>query len=111
MDRVVKGWEAGMDPICRNAPHVIVTHAPKNNPAAPAACTIAISYLDLAAPSFGLGACWAGYFNTAATMWPPMQEALGLPEGDTCFGSIMIGYPKYSYYRLPRRNEPEITWR
>ena len=111
MDRVVAGWDAGMDPICRNAPHVIVTHAPKDDRAAPAACTIALSYLDLAAPSFGLGACWAGYFNAAATMWSPMQEALGLPKGNTCFGSMMIGYPKYAYHRLPLRNEPHITWR
>lgn len=111
MDRIVAGWDGGMDRICRNAPHVIVTHAPKDNRAAPAACTIALSYLDLAAPSFGLGACWAGYFNTAATMWSPMQEAMDLPEGDTCFGSIMIGYPRYAYYRLPLRNEPRITWR
>lgn len=110
MDRIIKGWDAGMDPICRNAPHVVIAHAPKQNLAAPAACTIALSYLDLAAPSFGLGACWAGYFNTAATMWPPMQEALGLPDGNTCFGSMMIGYPKYAYCRLPLRNDPEITW-
>ena len=111
MDRAVRGWDAGLDPICRNAPHVIVTHAPKSDLAAPAACIIALSYLDLAAPSFGLGACWAGYFNSAATTWPPLQEALGLPDGDTCFGSMMIGYPKYAYHRLPKRNEPPITWR
>lgn len=111
MDRIVKGWDAGLDSVCRNAPPVIVTHAPKEDPAAPAACTIALSYLDLAAPSFGLGACWAGYFNTAATMWPPMREALGLPDGSTCFGPTMVGYPKYAYYQLPLRNELRITWR
>lgn len=66
---------------------------------------------NLAAPSMGLGACWAGYFNAAASLWPPMQEALGLPEDHTAFGSMMIGYPKYAYYRLPLRNEPHITWR
>ena len=82
MDRVVEGWDTGIDLICRNAPHVIVTHAPKNDLAAPAACVIALlSCLDLAASSFGPGACRAGYFNTAATMWPPMQEALGFPGG------------------------------
>jgi nitroreductase len=111
MDRIVAGWDAGVDRICRDAPHIIVTHAPRDDRAAPAASTIALSYLDLAAPSFGLGACWAGYFNTAATMWPPMQGALALPEGHTCFDAIMIGYPKYAYHRLPSRNEPRITWR
>jgi hypothetical protein len=24
---------------------------------------------------------------------------------------MMIGYPKYAYYRLPLRNEPLVTWR
>ena len=73
--------------------------------------TIALSYLDLAASSFGLGTCWAGYFHAAATMWPPMRNAVDLPERHTCFGAMMIGYPKYTYHRLPLRNEPRITWR
>ncbi|UCF84699.1 MAG: nitroreductase family protein [Desulfobacteraceae bacterium] len=111
MDRVVASWESGMERICRGAPHVIVAHAPKEERTAPAACTIALAYLELAVPSFGLGACWAGYFNAAATMWPPMLQALGLPEGHICFGAMMIGYPKYKYHRLPRRNEAQITWR
>jgi nitroreductase/NAD-dependent dihydropyrimidine dehydrogenase PreA subunit len=111
MDRVVVAWEAGIERICRGAPHVIVTHAPKNQGRAPAACTIALSYLELAAPSFGLGACWAGYFNAAANLWPAMQESLALPEGHTSFGSMMVGYPTYIYHRLPLRNEARVTWR
>jgi nitroreductase/NAD-dependent dihydropyrimidine dehydrogenase PreA subunit len=111
MDRIVTAWDAGIDRICRGAPHVIVAHAPADDRAAPAACTIALSYLDLAASSFGLGTCWAGYFHAAATMWPPMRNAVDLPERHTCFGAMMIGYPKYTYHRLPLRNEPRITWR
>lgn len=113
MDRVVAawGWESGVDRICRGAPHVIVAHAPKEERTAPPACTIALAYLELAAPSFGLGACWAGYFNVAANVWPPMQEALDLPEGHISFGAMMIGYPKYKYQRLPLRNEPQVVWR
>ena len=111
MDRVVVAWEAGIERICRGAPHVIVTHAPNNEGRAPAACTIALSYLELAAPSFGLGACWAGYFNAAANLWPAMQESLALPEGHSSFGSMMVGYPTYTYRRLPLRNDVKITWR
>jgi len=111
MDRVVGAWEAGIERICRGAPHVIVTHAPKNEGRAPAACTIALSYLELAAPSFGLGACWAGYFNAASNLWPAMQESLALPEGHTSFGSMMVGYPTYTYHRLPLRNDAKIAWR
>lgn len=111
MDRVVAAWESGVERICRGAPHVIVAHAPKEERTAPQACTIALAYLELAAPSFGLGACWAGYFHAAANFWPPMQEALDLPEEHISFGAMMIGYPKFKYQRLPLRNEPRIIWR
>jgi len=111
MDRVLADWEAGIDRICRGGPHVIIAHAPKEEQTAPAACTIALTYLELAAPSFGLGACWAGYFNIAANVWPPMRKVIGLPEGHMSFGTMIVGFPKYKYHRLPIRNEARITWR
>jgi len=111
MDRVVRRWEEGFDPICRRAPHVIVAHAEKKNRAAPVACTIALTYLELAVPSFGLGACWAGFLNASASLWPPMQEALALPEGHSSMGAMMIGVPKFKYHRLPLRREARIIWR
>jgi nitroreductase len=90
---------------------MIVVHAQMEERTAPAACTLALAYLELAAPSFGLGACWAGHFNAAANSWPPMQEALGLPHKDISFGAMMVGYPKFKYQRLPLRKEAAITWR
>lgn len=109
-DRVVAAWEKGIDRVCRSAPHVIVTHGAQNDRFAPNSCPIAISYLELAAPSFGLGTCWGGYFTAAARSWAPLQEALGLPEGHICYGAILIGYPQYAYHRLPLRKEPQISW-
>jgi nitroreductase len=111
MDKMLKRWERGYDVILRGAPVVIVAHAEKENRMAPSACTIALAYLELAATSMGLGCCWAGYLNAAATVFPPMQEALSLPEGRQCFGAMMVGYPKFSYHRLPTRKPPPITWR
>ncbi|MBW1842106.1 MAG: nitroreductase family protein [Deltaproteobacteria bacterium] len=111
MDGVLKQWEKGIDMILRDAPVVIVAHAEKENMMAPSTCTIALTYLELAAASMGLGCCWAGYFNAAATTFPPMMEALSLPEGHHCFGAMMVGYPKFSYHRLPTRKPPSVTWR
>ncbi len=111
LNRVVSFWEKGHDPICRNAPHVIVAHAQKDDRTAPVASTIALTYLELSAVAFGLGACWAGYFNAAANLWPPMQKELGLPEENISFGAMMVGHPKFKYYRLPLRNDAEIMWR
>jgi len=111
LDKTVKRWEGGNDVVLRGAPAVIVTHAEKDNGAAPSTCTIALTYLELAAVSMGLGCCWAGYFNAAATTFPPLAEALSLPEGHQCFGAMMVGYPKFNYHRLPLRKPPGITWR
>ena len=79
--------------------------------AAQTACVIALTYLELAASAFGLGTCWAGYFNAAATFWPPLQSALALPENHASYGAMMIGHPKFAYHRLPERKEADISWR
>jgi len=109
-DRVVAAWESGLDRVLRGAPQLIVAHG-QALPVVQSACVIALAYLELAAFAKGLGACWAGYFNAAATFYPPMQQALALPEGHLSYGAMMLGYPKFQYHRLPLRNEPKITWR
>ena len=111
MNMVISKWEAGIDIILRNAPAVIIAHAAKHDRMAQTSSTIALSYLELAATSMGLGCCWAGYFYTAATTFPPMMEALLLPQGHQCMGAMMVGYPKFRYHRLPLRKPPKITWR
>ena len=111
IDRTLERWGEGRDVILRDAPVVIVAHAEKDNRMAPSTCTIALTYLELAAPTLGLGCCWAGYFNAAATTFPPMMEALNLPAGHQSFGAMMVGYPRFLYHRLPTRIAPNITWR
>jgi nitroreductase/NAD-dependent dihydropyrimidine dehydrogenase PreA subunit len=111
MDRVVAAWEAGQERVLRGAPHLIAAHAPKDERTAPSSCMLALSYLELAAPSLGLGTCLAGYFMAAAGMHAPLQEALKLPDGHIVFGAAMVGYPDVEYQRLPERKEPAITWR
>ena len=108
VDGIVAAWETGVDYICRGAPHLIIAHSSRRGPTD---CVIALTYMELAAPAFGLGTCWAGFVNAAANAWPPLQEYLGLPEGNTSHGGLLMGYPKYKYHRLPLRNEAEITWR
>jgi nitroreductase/NAD-dependent dihydropyrimidine dehydrogenase PreA subunit len=111
MDRVVDSWDKGIDRILRSAPHLVVAHGLSTMPNSQSSCIIALAYLELAAPSLGLGTCWTGYFTAAANFYPPLQEALALPQGHLPYGATMIGYPKYSYQRMPSRNKPEITWR
>jgi nitroreductase len=107
----VAAWEAGADPVLRKASALVVVHAPSEYFLAQVDCAIALTYLDLAAPSFGLGTCWAGFLMLGVAQWPPLRQALALPEGHACFGAMMVGYPKYQYRRLPLRDEAQVTWR
>lgn len=109
--RAIERWHAGQDVILREAPALIIAYAKKDDRMAPSTCTIALATLELAATSLGLGGCWAGYFNAAVAVFPPLQAALGLPEGHQCYGAMMIGYPKFAYHRLPIRKTPKIVWR
>ena len=110
MEMIVAAWDFGMDIICRDAPHLVLAYGAKADPTAQNAALIAMTYLDLAAPSLGIGSCWAGFFHIAAMYWPPLQAALALPEGNTVHAAMMVGYPKYKYHRLPTRNKPRISW-
>ena len=108
---VADSWSLGVDIIMRGAPHMIVAHAPRlYGPVGQEGCIIALAYLELAAYSLGVGACWAGYFEMAAVNYVPLQRALNLPEGNRPYGAMMLGWPKYEYSRIPLRKEAEIQW-
>ena len=111
VDRMLAAQKRGEDPILRKAPHVIIAHAPKDLPSAQGDGFIALTYLELAAYSLGVGACWAGFVHFAAMYYRPMREALQLPPGNHCLGAMMIGYPKHRLVRIPLRNEPKTIWR
>lgn len=109
--KVVTAWEAGQDRICRSAPHIIVAHGARDRVFGPEDCALALDYVELFAPSQGLGTCWGGYFYKAVNMYKPLFEVLAIPAEHQAFGAMMVGYPHIHYLRMPRRNPPRITWR
>ena len=108
---LVQDYESGNDAICRNAPHLVVTHAHKDNSLAAGDSAIALATFDLAAPAFGLGTCWAGFFRIAAANSPEVKKELGIPEDNVCTGAMMAGFPKYKFQRAPKRDKPEVVWK
>jgi len=112
----VDAWDNGDDLVLRGAPHVVIAYAQQDedNPMAQFVSvdgTIALTHLDLALPSFGLGSCWAGGLTMALNGWPPLAKELELPEGHTFIGAMMVGYPKYQYHNIPKRNKAVIDWK
>ena len=111
MPLIVAGWDAGYDAVLRGAPALIVASAPKETGNGMVDLTLALSYLELAAPTLGIGTCWAGLLQGALLAHPPLKESLGIPEGNPHHYPMMIGYPKAKYFRLPERKQPKITWK
>ena len=110
MSVLISQWESGVDRICRNAPQLVFAFASDEIGSASADCHIALSYLELALPGFGLGSCWAGYLHYAVLQWPALAEELNFPKNHTCHGALMVGIPKLKYYRAPQRNRPVVHY-
>lgn len=110
LQHIVDGFEAGYDGIFRGAPHLVIAHASKYAPTAAIDCATAISYLELGAQGLGLGTCWAGFFNIAASFWPPLKSELNLPKGHKNYGTIMLGIPKHEYRKIIKRKPGNISW-
>lgn len=108
---MVKAWEEGRDYVCLNAPHLVIAHVGGESPIAMTNAVIALTHLDIVAPSFGLGACWGGIFMQAVHHWEPLRAALDLPPGHAAAHCLMLGYPAIRYQRPPQRNPVSIVWR
>lgn len=111
MPLLVGAWDMGMDFVLHGAPGLIVAMAPKTDANGMVDLTLALSYLELAAPPLGLGTCWAGLLQGALLSHKPLKEAMGIGEDYPHHYPMMIGYPKFRYYRLPERKTPGIKWR
>ena len=113
VQRLIDAHNAGDDPILRNAPVLVLIHAPGKYAGAGGLvdATIALTTSELVSFAAGLGTCWAGYFNIAAASWPPLQHALALADGHVCCGAMMLGYPDVRYKLVPQRKEARVTFR
>lgn len=107
----VAGWEAGKDTILRNAPVMLLALAPAESPNGLVDLSIALTYLQVAAPPLGLGTCWAGMIRRALMQSAPLREAVGIPEKQPAFYPMMLGYHGVRYHRVPERRPPVIVWK
>jgi nitroreductase/NAD-dependent dihydropyrimidine dehydrogenase PreA subunit len=108
---LIGAWENGIDPICHGAPHLVIAHGRRDQPIGFIDAIIAMTHLDLAAPVFGLGTCWAGFMQIALDMSPALAAELNLPVGHKPHYAMMLGYPMYRFHRVPKRDAAKVTWR
>jgi len=106
---IISEWEKGRDLITHGAPHLLITYATPDEPTATTDAIIATSYLDLIAPVFHLGTCWAGILKRAAEWSPDVLATMDLPQGSLPLTAMLIGYPAYRQYTIPGRETSRYT--
>jgi len=107
---LISAWEAGIDVICRGAPHLLFAHVPEDNPIAQVDGIIAFTHVDISAPLFNVGTCWAGFVAMASFSYKPLKEFLHLPKGRIPLYAMMFGYPRFKPLNLPERKPLAVTW-
>ena len=107
---MIDAWERGEDRICHDAPHLVFAYSHKDNPVGYIDAIIALTHLDLTAPVFGLGTCWAGIVQIALESSPDLMQQVGIPTDHKSHYAMMIGYPKHQFKNIPPRNRANVSF-
>lgn len=103
-------YQEGKDRIFRNAPALIIIHAPAANVSSAQNCHLAMAHIMLQAHALGLGTCIIGYFITAAERDPSLIKELEIPQDHKIFTCCTVGYPALIFKKLVTRKEPKVRW-
>lgn len=101
----------GLDLLTCGAPVLILGWSPDDclNPCVDAA--IAMETAELLLVSRGLGTCWGGYMRQLTNHCPALKAMLGIPDGCSLQGCLMVGIPDGPRFpNIPVRPEPDIFW-
>jgi nitroreductase/NAD-dependent dihydropyrimidine dehydrogenase PreA subunit len=107
---LIAAYKKGTDRISRNAPHLVIGYGDANYSWGIQDSMIAATHLELLLPSFGLGGCWGGYLMGAFQQSPALKKLIGLDDSSVVHSVLMVGYPKYRYYKIPPRKESQVNW-
>ena len=110
MSLIVEAWDReGYDWVFRGAPCLIFAYTQTLNEWTPYDTSIGAEILDLAAPTLGLGTCWAGFFIRVVSKSAALRKELGLDPENAVGGALMVGYPDREIYgRIPNRPECSV---
>ncbi|MDV0442502.1 nitroreductase family protein [Methanorbis furvi] len=107
---LIAGADAGGDPICRNAPALLIAASESGQDFGLIDSIIALSYIDIFAPSLKIGTCWVGYVMAMLNLKPDLGKILGIPDNWTPQYAMLIGYQGVAFSQIPPRETPEIIW-
>ncbi len=96
--------ERGIDIIARKAPMLIFSSVRRLNITGVSNAEQCWAYAELYAPVLGLGTTIGGFIETCGiTGYKPLLDLVGIPPKHKIVGTLLVGYPKVKYQRLPER--------
>jgi nitroreductase len=98
------------DTITRYAPAMIIFHADRNAENYETDIHIALTYGFLAAHALGLGGSAMDLIPPAIQNNHELKRMFSIPDGNNVVGSMILGYPKYSYQRGIKRELKSVSW-
>ena len=103
-------WEMkNIDVLFRDAPHLLITSAPKNCASPQLDCGIAMTYFDLLANSNGIGTLWDGFAKMVIEgVIPEVKKMIGIPEDHKIGAVLLFGKASVKYARSIQNDNPEI---
>lgn len=107
---VTRAYKNGKDIIMRGAPHIIISVLPDKYEWKTEDGSIALTYFELSAHAHNIGCVWAGYFTSAARVYKPLRDALGLKDDEYIAGAQLFGNPVYKTRQITSRKPNNITY-
>ena len=105
--RYADAYDEGAEPILRGAAQALFACTPTTWAWGAQDASAAVSYLELALHSRGVGTCWTGIVIMAAAAGA--VPSLGLGEDQVLHAGLMVGYPALAYSRIPARKAVRLT--
>ncbi|MBM3498806.1 MAG: 4Fe-4S dicluster domain-containing protein [Armatimonadetes bacterium] len=102
--------DTGFDAATWGAPAMLLFHHAKRSVSGKENCYVACTYAMLAAQALGLGTTMIGIMAGVIDMDKALRAELGIPDGNQCEISLILGHPAASYRRAIPRAHKTVTW-
>lgn len=104
--------ERGPQIITRGAPCLIFAVTRRLNITGVSNAEQTWAYAELFAPTIGLGTTIAGFIQSCGIAgYQPLLDLVEVPPKHKLVGTLMVGYPKYKYKRMPERQHLKVEFR
>ena len=110
VDKAIEQIKNGEDPILHHATLLMLFHGPAERRFANENAQLACQNAALMCHSLGLGAFYTGFLVRAADNNPTIARLFEIPDRDSIFAGLAIGYPSIAYRKGIRHPDPSVKW-